>query len=106
MIDKLFGNGFFTETDPYADDDGGGGGEYSSRANGMEPDTDIPSHMTLDVDDTGSPVLARMTYVDEDTCIGCRNCALVARSTFFMEDSLAGKARVYNQVRALHSRLT
>ena len=34
-----------------------------------------------------------MTYVDETTCIGCKNCALVARSTFYMEDDL-GRARV------------
>ena len=58
----------------------------------------MPSHMTIDVDPAdGSPVLARFTYVDEDTCIGCKNCALTARNTFFMEDSLAGRARVFHQ---------
>lgn len=61
------------------------------------PDQDVPSHLTLELDEDGEPVLARMTYVDESTCIGCKNCALVARNTFFMEESFAGKARVFNQ---------
>ena len=50
------------------------------------PSTEIPSHMTLATDDTWEPELARFTYVDESTCIGCKNCAFVARNTFFMED--------------------
>lgn len=87
MLDTLLGAGFFQETD-------GDGEVVSDRT---EPDTEIPSSMTLQLDEDGAPVLARFTYVDEDTCIGCRNCAYVARSTFFMEDSFAGKARVYNQ---------
>lgn len=60
------------------------------------PSTEVPSHMSLEIDEDGEPELARFTYVDEDTCIGCKNCAFVARNTFFMEDSL-GRARVYNQ---------
>mmetsp|Transcript_21021 Transcript_21021/g.53806 ORF Transcript_21021/g.53806 Transcript_21021/m.53806 type:complete len:378 (+) Transcript_21021:194-1327(+) len=60
-------------------------------------DTSIPSSARLEYDeDTGEPKLARFTYVEEDTCIGCKNCALVARNTFFMEDDF-GKARVFNQ---------
>ncbi|EOD25956.1 hypothetical protein EMIHUDRAFT_58679, partial [Emiliania huxleyi CCMP1516] len=47
--------------------------------------------------EAGEPVLARMTYVDEETCIGCKNCALVARNTFVMNDDFAGKARVFSQ---------
>ena len=62
-----------------------------------EPSTEVPSHLTLQRDEDGEPELARFTYVDEDTCIGCKNCAYVARNTFFMEDSLRGKARVFNQ---------
>lgn len=62
-----------------------------------EPSTEMASHMTLELDEDGEPELARFTYVDESTCIGCKNCALVARNTFFMEESLAGKARVFNQ---------
>jgi ferredoxin len=34
--------------------------------------------------------------VDEHTCIGCTNCAMVAQSTFFMNDE-HGRARVFNQ---------
>jgi ferredoxin len=35
-------------------------------------------------------------YVDEHTCIGCTNCAMIAQSTFFMH-SEHGRARVFNQ---------
>jgi ferredoxin len=35
-------------------------------------------------------------YVDELTCIGCRNCAHVARNTFFIEPDY-GRARVVRQ---------
>jgi ferredoxin len=60
-------------------------------------DTSVPSHMRLELDEeTKKPVLPRMTYVDEQTCIGCKNCACVAKNTFFMEDDF-GKARVYQQ---------
>ena len=85
MLDKVMGAGF------YSDEDGG----FGSRP--MEPDTEVPSHLTLEIDEDGAPTLARFTYVDEDTCIGCKNCAFVARSTFFMEESFAGKARVFQQ---------
>lgn len=61
------------------------------------PSTEVPSHMSLELDEDGEPELARFTYVDEDTCIGCKNCAFVARNTFFMEDSFSGKARVFHQ---------
>ena len=60
------------------------------------PSTDTPSHLTCDVDDNNNPVLTRFTFVDEPSCIGCKQCALIARCTFFMEDS-QGKARVYHQ---------
>ena len=37
-----------------------------------DEDTSVPSHTRLELDEeTGEPVLARMTYVDETTCIGC-----------------------------------
>ena len=89
MLDTLWGAGFFQETSP---------SEYGDTERFAEPSTEMPSHMTIDVDPAdGSPVLARFTYVDEDTCIGCKNCALTARNTFFMEESFAGKARVFNQ---------
>ena len=35
-------------------------------------------------------------YVDEITCIGCKNCAHVARNTFYIEP-LHGRARVVRQ---------
>ena len=35
-------------------------------------------------------------YVDEVTCIGCKNCAHVARNTFYIEP-LYGRARVVRQ---------
>jgi len=59
-------------------------------------DPSVPSHLQLDLDEDGEAVLARFTYVDENTCIGCKNCALVARNTFLMEEEL-GKARVSAQ---------
>lgn len=35
-------------------------------------------------------------YVDEVTCIGCKNCVHVAPNTFYLEDNY-GRSRVYNQ---------
>lgn len=48
---------------------------------GMEANLADPtkaSHLQIDLDEEGQPVLARFTYVDEETCIGCKNCALGA----------------------------
>ena len=86
LLEKLWGNDEFQQPS-----------EQQQQRRGPQPDTEVPSHLTLEVDDDGEPLLARMTYVDEATCIGCKNCAFVARNTFFMEESFAGKARVYNQ---------
>jgi hypothetical protein len=36
------------------------------------------------------------TFVDEHTCVGCYNCAMVARNTFMMEGE-HGRARVFQQ---------
>lgn len=38
----------------------------------------------------------RGVYVDEPTCIGCKNCAHVARNTFYIEEKY-GRARVFRQ---------
>ncbi|BAQ65179.1 ferredoxin [Geminocystis sp. NIES-3709] len=38
----------------------------------------------------------RGVYVDEVTCIGCKNCVHVAPNTFYIEDNY-GRSRVYNQ---------
>ena len=70
------------------------------RVEGYEDETDwsqVESHTKVEIDeDTGEPVRQQMVYVDEHTCIGCTNCAMVAQSTFFMDDE-HGRARVFNQ---------
>lgn len=63
----------------------------------LEDESLVESHTKVDVDEeTGQPVRAQMVYVDEHTCIGCTNCAMIAGNTFFMEDEY-GRARVYSQ---------
>lgn len=56
--------------------------------------------IVLDDDDvnegTGEPMRPQMVYVDEHTCIGCKHCAMIAQSMFFMEPDL-GRARVFQQ---------
>ena len=58
------------------------------------------SHLTVQVDDEGYPVdleikgEEKWMYVDEQICIGCRECAGAAPGTFFMEPE-HGRARVY-----------
>ncbi len=53
----------------------------------------VESHAKVEWDDeTDEPVRAQHVYVDEVTCIGCTNCAMIAQSTFFME-SEHGRAR-------------
>ncbi|WP_346293483.1 ferredoxin [Sphaerothrix gracilis] len=44
----------------------------------------------------GGAVRQRGVYVDELTCIGCKNCAHVARNTFYIEPDY-GRARVVRQ---------
>jgi ferredoxin len=70
------------------------------RIEGYQDETDwkkVESHTKVEVDeDTGDPVRQQMVYVDEHTCIGCTNCAMIAQSTFFMDDE-HGRARVFNQ---------
>lgn len=57
----------------------------------------VESHTTVDWDDDlDEPVRSQMVYVDEHTCIGCTNCAMIAQSTFFMEAE-HGRARVFQQ---------
>lgn len=57
----------------------------------------VESHTKVEKDpDTDEPVRQQMVYVDEHTCIGCTNCAMVAQSTFFMNDE-HGRARVFQQ---------
>ena len=59
--------------------------------------TTVESHTQVDWDDElDEPVRSQMVYVDEHTCVGCTNCAMIAQSTFFMEAE-HGRARVYQQ---------
>ena len=67
---------------------------------------EVPSHELLEADNRNgvlSPTLARDTseqqfvFVDEPSCIGCRYCSELARSTFRMEEDF-GAARVFQQV--------
>ena len=58
----------------------------------------VESHKMVELDEEGEPMRLQMVYVDEHTCIGCTNCAMIAQSTFFMH-SEHGRARVFNQVR-------
>lgn len=44
----------------------------------------------------GGVVRQRGVYVDEVTCIGCKNCAHVARNTFYIEPDY-GRSRVVRQ---------
>jgi ferredoxin len=59
--------------------------------------TTVESHSRVEKDpETGEPIRSQMVYVDEHTCIGCTNCAMIAQSTFFMHDE-HGRARVFDQ---------
>jgi ferredoxin len=57
----------------------------------------VESHTKVEKDpETGEPIRQQMVYVDEHTCIGCTNCAMIAQSTFFMQED-HGRARVFQQ---------
>jgi ferredoxin len=57
----------------------------------------VESHTKVEIEpETGEPIRQQMVYVDEHTCIGCTNCAMIAQSTFFMDDE-HGRARVFQQ---------
>jgi len=63
----------------------------------LEDVATVESHQKVQIDEeTGEPVRLQMVYVDEVTCIGCTNCAMIAQSTFFMEPE-HGRARVFEQ---------
>lgn len=71
------------------------GGDAAAAA-AIKDDPNMASHLKLDYDDDGEPLLLRFVYVDEQACIGCTYCADVARNTFLMEDD-AGRARAFLQ---------
>ncbi|KAG7348511.1 ferredoxin [Nitzschia inconspicua] len=57
----------------------------------------VESHTKVEKDpETGEPIRQQMVYVDEHTCIGCTNCAMIAQSTFYMNEE-HGRARVFQQ---------
>lgn len=59
--------------------------------------TTVESHTQVEKDEeTMEPTRLQMVYVDEHTCIGCTNCAMIAQSTFFMHPE-HGRARVFQQ---------
>jgi ferredoxin len=60
-----------------------GGAAFSPDRTGFEPEL-------------GGMVRQRGVYVDEPTCIGCLNCAHVARNTFYIEPD-HGRSRVIRQ---------
>ncbi|MEM6835437.1 MAG: ferredoxin [Cyanobacteria bacterium P01_C01_bin.120] len=62
---------------------GGDLGGSSEERTGLEPEL-------------GGTARQKGVYVDELTCVGCWNCALVARNTFYMEPD-HGRARVIRQ---------
>merc|ERR1739848_19005 len=53
---------------------------------------EVDSHLLIERDKQGRPAHAGYTYVDEQTCVGCYNCAMVAPATFFMERLTARRA--------------
>mmetsp|Transcript_29904 Transcript_29904/g.44214 ORF Transcript_29904/g.44214 Transcript_29904/m.44214 type:complete len:361 (+) Transcript_29904:213-1295(+) len=58
--------------------------------------SDVESHTRVEIDEDGESIRSQMVYVDEHACIGCTNCAMIARNTFYMNDE-HGRARVYEQ---------
>lgn len=66
----------------------------------LDPEIDlelIESHTTVERDEeTNEVIRLQNVYVDEVSCIGCTNCAMIAQSTFFMEQE-HGRARVFRQ---------
>lgn len=61
----------------------GGSFRNSEKATGFEPEL-------------GGVLRQRGVYVDENICIGCKNCTHVAINTFYIEPD-HGRARVFNQ---------
>lgn len=67
---------------------------------GLEPELggifrDAPQRSGLEPE-LGGEMRQKAVYVDEVTCIGCKNCAHVAPNTFSIEPDY-GRSRVFNQ---------
>ncbi|NJL88331.1 MAG: ferredoxin [Leptolyngbyaceae cyanobacterium SM1_1_3] len=74
--------------------------QSQKKQSGLEPELggtlrDRTSRSGLEPE-LGGTVRQRGVYVDELTCIGCKNCAHVARNTFYIEPDY-GRARVVRQ---------
>ena len=74
--------------------------EDNSVNTGLEPELggiwrDNPDRSGFEPE-LGGEVRQKGAYVDEVTCIGCKNCAHVASNTFYIEPEY-GRARVFNQ---------
>ena len=72
----------------------------SDQRSGLEPELggvlrDLGDRSGLEPE-LGGAFRQKGVYVDEVTCIGCKNCAHVARNTFYIEP-LHGRARVVRQ---------
>ncbi|MCM1982772.1 ferredoxin [Lyngbya confervoides] len=74
--------------------------EAEFRRSGFEPELGSPLQGQAQRSglepELGGLFRQRGVYVDEPTCIGCQNCAHVARNTFYIEDR-NGRARVFRQ---------
>lgn len=98
--DTTIGNTFDVAVDDSLENEGMVEGLQEFNEEGYLEEEDwrtIESHTKVERDEeTGEPIRQQMVYVDEHTCIGCTNCAMVAQSTFFMDDE-HGRARVFQQ---------
>lgn len=79
-----------TEFSPYVDID----------RSGLEPELggifrDAPDRTGFEPE-LGGIFRQKAVYVDEMTCIGCKNCVHVSPNTFYIEPEY-GRSRVYNQ---------
>lgn len=73
---------------------------YTPETTGFEPELggifrDAPDRSGFEPE-LGGLLRQKGAYVDESTCIGCKNCAHVAPNTFYIEPD-HGRARVFNQ---------
>ncbi|HIK11936.1 MAG TPA: ferredoxin [Oscillatoriaceae cyanobacterium M33_DOE_052] len=74
--------------------------EINPTRSGLEPELggflrDAPDRSGLEPE-LGGVLRQKGVYVDEPTCIGCKHCAHVARSTFYIEPD-NGRSRVIRQ---------
>lgn len=94
---KTIANTLDVATDSSLELDDTGMQKYREQSYWEEVDLQtVESHTLVEKYEDGEPVRSKMVYVDEHTCIGCTNCAMIAQSTFFMHQD-HGRARVFQQ---------